>query len=80
MFRAYEMLIFFLNLCFCYQILYFSMSNYLNAYKQFVFILTVALLNVFSPSEILCCVFKFYWLSDEGIKLRHYFKEWKLNI
>ncbi len=26
-----------------YQILCFSMSNYLNAYKQFVFILTVAL-------------------------------------
>ncbi len=22
----------------------------------------------FSPSEILCCVFKFDWLSDEGIK------------
>ncbi len=56
---------------YCYQILYFSMSNYLNAYKQFVFILTVALWNVFSPSEILCCVFKFYWLSDEGIK--HWF-------
>ncbi len=55
---------------YCYQILCFSMSNYLNAYKQFLFIPTVALLNVFSPSEILCCVFKFYWLSDEGIKHR----------
>ncbi len=34
--------IFFLPLCiyYCYQILCFSMSNYLNAYK-FVFILTV---------------------------------------
>ncbi len=27
----------------------FSMSNYLNAYKQFVFILRVALWNVFLP-------------------------------
>ncbi len=53
---------------YCYQILYFSMSNYLNAYKLFLFILTVALWNV---SEILCCVFKFYSLSDEGIK--HWF-------
>ncbi len=25
----------------------------------------------FPPSEILCCVFQFYWLSDEGIK--HWF-------
>ncbi len=37
--------IFFLPLCiyYCYQILCFSMSNYLNAYNQFLFILTVAL-------------------------------------
>ncbi len=34
---------------YCYQILYFSMSNYLNAYKLFLFILTVALWNVFFP-------------------------------
>ncbi len=52
---------------YCYQIMCFSMFN-LNAYKQFLFILTVALWIFFSPSEILCCVFKFYWLSDEGIK------------
>ncbi len=52
---------------YCYQILCFSMSNYLNAYRQFLFILTVALWNgFFSHPEILCCVFKFYWLSDEG--------------
>ncbi len=30
---------------YCYQILCFSLSNYLNAYKQFLFILTVALWN-----------------------------------
>ncbi len=23
---------------------------------------------IYSMTEILCCVFKFYWLSDEGIK------------
>ncbi len=67
---------------YCYQIMCFSMSNYLNAYKQFVFILTVALLIFFSLSEILCCVLKFYWLSDEGIKhwFNLYFNKWKLNI
>ncbi len=65
----YEMFHFFLTLCFIVTKFCFSMSNYLNAYKQFLFILTVALWNVFfPPSEILCCVFKFYWLSDEGIK------------
>ncbi len=67
----YEMFDFFLTLCFIVTKFCFRMSNYLNAYKQFLFILTVALWNVFSPSEILCCVFKFYWLSDEGIK--HWF-------
>ncbi len=36
---------------YCYQILCFSMSNYLNAYKQFVFILTVALWKVFFPQK-----------------------------
>ncbi len=66
----YEMFFFFLTLCFIVT-KFWNMSNYLNAYKQFLFILTVALWNVFSPSEILCCVFKFYWLSDEGIK--HWF-------
>ncbi len=65
----YEMFYFFLTLCFI--VTKFCMSNYLNAYKQFLFNLTVALWNVFPPSEILCCVFKFYWLSDEGIK--HWF-------
>ncbi len=29
---------------YCYQILFFSMSNYLNAYKQFVFTLTNSVL------------------------------------
>ncbi len=41
---------------YCYQILYFSMSNYLNAYKLFLFILTVALWNVFSPQKF-CVVY-----------------------
>ncbi len=49
--------IFFLPLCiyYCYQILCFSMSNYLNAYKQFLFILTVALWN--TPPQKLCVVY-----------------------
>ncbi len=34
----------------------FSMSNYLNAYKQFLFILTVALWNVFPPQKF-CVVY-----------------------
>ncbi len=65
----YEMLDVFLTLCFIVTKICFSMSNYSNSCKQFLFILTVALWNVFS--EILCCVFKFYWLSDEDIK--HWF-------
>ncbi len=52
----YEMFYFFLTLFYCYQILCFSMSNYLNAYKLFLFILTVALWNVFSPQK-LCVVY-----------------------
>ncbi len=53
----YEMFYFFLTLCFyCYQILYFCMSNYLNAYKLFLFILTVALWNVFPPPKF-CVVY-----------------------
>ncbi len=35
----------------------FSMSNYLNAYKLFLFILTVALLNVFFPPQKFCVVY-----------------------
>ncbi len=41
-------------------------SNYLNAYKQLLFILTVA--YEMPPPQKLCCVFKFDWLSDEAIK------------
>ncbi len=42
---------------YCYQILCFSMSNAkLNAYKQFLFILTVALWTVFSPQKF-CVVY-----------------------
>ncbi len=26
-------------------------------------------MKCFFPSEILCCVFKFYWFSDEGINI-----------
>ncbi len=38
-------------------------------------------MKVFFPLAILCCVFTFYWLSDEGIKrlFNLYFNEWKLN-
>ncbi len=41
---------------YCYQILCFSMSNYLNTYKLFSFILTLALWNVYPPQE-LCVVY-----------------------
>ncbi len=62
------MFIFFHLMFYCYQILCFSMFNYLNAYKCFFFfILTVALLKKKIPSEIQCCVYKFDCLSDEGI-------------
>ncbi len=45
------------------------MSNYLNAYKNYFLLQYSSLMKCFfPPSEILCCVFKFYWLSDEGIK------------
>ncbi len=59
------------SLILCFIVTKFSVLAYLIiwiAYKLFLFILTVVLWNVFSPSEILCCVFKFYWLSNEGIK------------
>ncbi len=56
----YEMFSFFSP--FCYQILCFSMSNYLNEIKK-------KIMKCFFPSEILCCVYAFYWLSDEGITL-----------
>ncbi len=63
------MLYFFLTLRFIVTKFCFSMYNYLYAYKLFLFIFTVAFLNVFFlPLQILCCVFKFDWLSDEGIK------------
>ncbi len=39
-----------------YQILCFSSSNYLNAYKPFLFILTVALWNV-PPPQKFCVVY-----------------------
>ncbi len=55
---------------FYYKIMCFSMSNYLNAYKQFLFIFTVALLNVF----------KFYWLSDTTLISFIFYNWWKLNI
>ncbi len=44
---------FFYHLMFyCCLILCFSMSNYLNAYKHIIFILTVTLLNVFPPQKL----------------------------
>ncbi len=45
----YEMFYFFITLCFIVTKLCFSTSDYLNAYKQFLFILTVAY-------EILLCI------------------------
>ncbi len=45
---------------YCYQILCFSMSNYLNAYNKFFF--SYSSLMKKKLSEILCT---FYWLSDE---------------
>ncbi len=53
----YEMFFFSHLMFYCYQIMCFSMSNYLNAYKQFLFILTVALLNVFVPPQKFCVVY-----------------------
>ncbi len=49
---------------YCYQILCFSMSTYLNAYKLFLFILTVALWNIFSPQKI--CVLGITFLLELG--------------
>ncbi len=68
MFRGVWNVYFFLTLCFIVTKFCVLASNYLNAYKQFVFILTVALCNV-PPPQKFCCVFKFYWLSDEGINI-----------
>ncbi len=42
---------------YCYQILCFSMFNYLNAYKQFLFNLTVILWNVIFPTQNYCVVY-----------------------
>ncbi len=62
-------IIFFLTLCFITKFCVLA-SNYLNAYKQLLFILTVAY-EMPPPPQKFCCVFKFYWLSDEDIK--HWF-------
>ncbi len=59
----YEMLYFFLTLCFIVAKFCFSSSDYLNAYKKF-FYSHSSLMNCYFSSEILCCVFKFDWLSD----------------
>ncbi len=55
----YEMLDFFLTLRFIVTIFCFSMSNYYNAYKLFLFIATVALWNFFFPlrNSVLCIKF-----------------------
>ncbi len=60
----YEMLYFFLTLCFIVAKLCFSSSDYLNAYNFFFFYSYSSLMNCYFSSEILCCVFKFDWLSD----------------
>ncbi len=53
---------------YCYQTLCFSIqSNDLNAYKQFVFILTVDLWNVFSPQKF-CVVY----LNFTGYQMKAY--------
>ncbi len=54
----YEMFNCFPHIMFyCYQILCFSMFNYLNAYKQFLFNLTVILWNVIFPTQNYCVVY-----------------------
>ncbi len=59
---------------YCYQILCFSMSNYLNAYHIF-FILSVALWNVFSPQEI-----PFYdWIPWFRPRFLHRGNHWSLK-
>ncbi len=60
----YEMLYFFLTLCFIVAKFCFSSSDYLNSYKIFFFYSYSSLMNSFFSSEILCCVFKCDWLSD----------------
>ncbi len=57
MFRAVWNVLFFLTLCFIVTKFCFSMSNYSNAYKQFVFILTVALLIIIFPPQKFCVVY-----------------------
>ncbi len=52
----YEMLYFFLTLCFIVAKFCFSSSDYLNTYKHFFFTLTVALLIVFFPQKF-CVVY-----------------------
>ncbi len=70
MFKAVLLFLFFITLCFIVtkfcvlaRLIIWMHTNY------FLLILTVALLNVFPPSEIMCCVFKFEWLWDEGINI-----------
>ncbi len=81
MFRAVWNVIFFLTLCFivakfvlAHLIIWMHANIFFYSYSS--------LMNCFFSSEILCRVFKFDWLSDQGMKHRFnlYFNEWKLNI
>ncbi len=55
----YEMFYFFLTLCFIVTKFCVLASNYLNAYKQLLFILTVAYEIFFSTQKV--CVVYFYF-------------------
>ncbi len=64
-----ESLNFLFTLCFIVTNLCFSMSNYLNAHKIKCILTVSSLMKCFFPLKnyVLCCVYTFYWLSDEGI-------------
>ncbi len=56
---------------YCYQILCFSSSDYLNAHKLCLFIITVALLNVqIQLHSALICKFSFFdWIASASSAL-----------
>ncbi len=53
----YEMLYFFHLMFYCYQILCFSMPDYLNDTHFFFYSYSGLMKCFFSPSQILCCVY-----------------------
>ncbi len=71
MFKAVWMFYFFSPYVYCYK--FYVLARLII----WIFIILTDALWKIPPPEILCCVFKCYWLSDEGIT--HWFNYILIN-